>query len=176
MATSGIVLTHEYLRQILNYDPLTGEFTWIEKLCRKTLIGDVAGHITNGHIRIRINGKRYRAHHLAFLYMTGRFHKDKIIHLDRDGLNNKWRNLREGDAYQIASNKGHYQNGLSKYRGVSWVPSRNKWRASLTKEYNTFHLGFFEDEEEAAKAYNKACINYNGEFASVNEIETGKTK
>lgn len=39
------------------------------------------------------------------------------------------------------------------YRGVSWAPSANKWRARLSYADREFHLGYFEDKDEAKEAY-----------------------
>jgi hypothetical protein len=44
----------------------------------------------------------------------------------------------------------------SKYRGVSWYNSRNKWKAEIYYDGKRHRLGSFEDEEEAAKAYDRA--------------------
>jgi hypothetical protein len=56
----------------------------------------------------------------------------------------------------------------SKYRGVAWQKSRKKWKASITYDCKFHHLGIFEDEEEAARAYDRAARAHKGEKAQLN--------
>jgi hypothetical protein len=56
----------------------------------------------------------------------------------------------------------------SKYRGVSWHKNRNKWAAEITYDGKKHHLGVFEDEEEAARVYDRAAKVHKGERAQLN--------
>lgn len=59
----------------------------------------------------------------------------------------------------------------SKYKGVYWNTGCNKWLAKIGVNRKRIHLGVFIQEADAAKAYNKAAIEYFGEFAKINELE-----
>lgn len=48
----------------------------------------------------------------------------------------------------------------SKYKGVSYSKTSNKWHAQICYNYKHIHLGFFKSEIEAAKEYNKYIIKY----------------
>jgi hypothetical protein len=56
----------------------------------------------------------------------------------------------------------------SKYRGVFWHKSSNKWRAQINYDSKQHALGYFEEEEEAARAYDRAARAQKGEKAQLN--------
>jgi|GEM_PF-36144 len=92
----------------------------------------------------------------------------KIIdHKDRNGLNNTKSNLRLATIAENNRNRKRLK-GASKYRGVSRIKNRNKWRASITYNYRRIHLGHFDNEEDAARAYDAAAQIYHKEFAVLN--------
>jgi hypothetical protein len=56
----------------------------------------------------------------------------------------------------------------SKYRGVNWKKSNSKWVAVIRNDGKQHHLGCFDDEEEAARAYDRAARTHHGEKAQLN--------
>lgn len=91
-----------------------------------------------------------------------------VDHKDRNGLNNARSNLRTATYSQNNANKISREGSSSRYLGVIWDKSRNLWQAKLTFQGVTHHLGRFEDEELAAKAYDQAALRFYGEFANMN--------
>ena len=59
----------------------------------------------------------------------------------------------------------------SKYKGVSWAKANKKWKACLLCKGKRYYLGYFENEIEAAFAYNKAALEHFGEFALLNIVK-----
>jgi hypothetical protein len=145
-------LTQAELKEILHYDPETGIFRWRYSVARRVKPWDVAGCGTKNYAHLKINNKTYKAHRLAWLYMTGSWPIDQIDHKDRNKENNKWENLRPATNKQNQENVGLSKANTSNYRGVSWISTRKKWEASLQHNKQRISLGYFKTAEEAAKA------------------------
>lgn len=94
------MITQERLKELVNYDPETGIFTWKMKR-KKSRIGDVAGGLDNhGYIRLGLDWKMYPAHRLAFLYMTGTMPTKFVRYLNGDKTDVRWANLKLSDGYR----------------------------------------------------------------------------
>lgn len=157
------MLTQERLKNLLNYDPLTGIFTWKVTKANKP-IGSIAGS-GNNYITIQIDNKRYRAHRLAFLYMLGRLPKDEVDHIDRNPLNNAWNNLRE---VSHAENQLNKSNNINKRSGFTYITGRSsthRWVVRLGKKYNEKYLGAYGTIEEAATILENALLEIKDEPA-----------
>ena len=89
-------------------------------------------------------------------------------HINHNGLDNRKQNLRNCTITQNNANSRSARGASSKYKGVSWNKKRKKWAAYIKKGKKQTRLGFFEDETEAAIAYDKATKKYQGEFANLN--------
>jgi hypothetical protein len=63
----------------------------------------------------------------------------------------------------------------SKYRGVYWDKSRNKWKAAITYDGKQHSLGHFEDEEEAARAFDSTERLKHGKKAQLNFPAEGES-
>lgn len=158
-------LTQAHLKQLLNYDPKTGIFTYLKEKGKRH-IGDVAGAQDKyGYISIGIDYIKYKAHRLAWLYMTGEFPKNQIDHKDLNKSNNKWENLREADWFHNNQNVGISRNNTSGVKGVSWDSTTKKWRATIEANGGTYRLGRFNNLEEAAAVINAARLSLHGEFS-----------
>jgi len=157
MANSHI--TTQYLRQILHYDPETGIFRWA-KPRPKIKVGAIAGgKAAKGHIAIKIDGKSYKAHRLAWLYMTGDWPKDQIDHINRLPHDNRFINLRDCNTSDNCHNQGIRKNNTTGSPGIQ--PSGNKWVALISRNMVQTNLGSFDTKEEAAAAYAKAKSQYS---------------
>jgi len=101
--------------------------------------------------------------------------RSEVDHIDGDGLNNQRSNLRTqilGDMLQtINARKCRTHCGrppTSRFKGISWSKERKKWRAAITAFRVTISLGSFDNEEDAARAYDKAARDLWGHFARTN--------
>ena len=147
-------ITHERLRELLHYDPESGVFTWLVRATKNIKIGDEAGdRDTHGYLAIRIDGKRYRAHRLAWLYMTGAWPVHEIDHINGIRDDNRLGNLREATRAENQQNQAVRRDSSSGFTGVSWDKWRNKWQAYIKIAGRQRYLGRFPTAESAHAAY-----------------------
>lgn len=140
------------LKRILHYDPESGVFVWKVKPSMIVDSGDIAGTIcTDGYINILIKRKRYKAHRLAFLYMTGEF-PEYVDHINGIRDDNRWNNLRECSRKQNAQNAKLRTDNSSGIKGVYWHSRAKKWAAQARMDGKTKTIGYFIDKNEAILA------------------------
>ena len=158
-------IDHEYLTDILSYNPETGIFVWA-KPRPKIRVGQIAGSLHHkGYIYLEIDGKHCAAHRLAWFYVTGEKPLKAIDHINRNKSDNRFCNLRIADHGQNLANSVHRnKNG---YKGVSykkWLKSK-PYQSQITHNKKVIYLGCYASPEEAHNAYKEAAKRLHGEFA-----------
>lgn len=159
------ILTHEFLKSTLHYSIITGQFYWLKSRGR-IKSGDIAANLqTNGYGRIGIKGKVYKAHRLAWFWVTSEWPIADIDHKNGIPNANYWLNLREATRSQNCWNTRTPSNNTSGYKGVTWYKPYQKWNACIVANKKVKNLGYFDDIESAYSARLKAEQSMHGDFA-----------
>lgn len=149
-------LTVERLRELVHYDPGSGVFTRLKITGKVGKVGDIAGSQNpQGRIEFSVDAKKYLAHRLAWLYMTGEWPDHEIDHIDGDPTNNRFTNLRDVPHWVNTQNlraaKSHNKVGILGVR-----KRYNRWRAAIVVDGKEIFIGSFATPEEAQAAYIEA--------------------
>ena len=91
-----------------------------------------------------------------------------VDHQDRNCLNNHLSNLRWCTQKENLQNMSKRKNTSSVYKGVCFDKKANKWRARIKHNDQRINLGYYVDESEAARAYDRKAIELFGVFAKLN--------
>lgn len=162
-------LTQEKLKELLDYNPETGVFTWKINQNKENCNckGSIAGFENpNGYCQIAIYqaGKYnfYYVHELVWLWVKGIFPKNGIDHINFNTKDNSFFNLR--DAHRMANvrynviNPANFPNII----GVNWKKKNNYWQAGITINRKYKNLGRFFNFEEAVciRFAVEQCLNF----------------
>ncbi len=133
-------------------------------------------------VSIEISDRKFKnvyvAHLVAAAFVENPHNYSMIDHIDRNKDNNHYSNLRWCTSQHNNRNRSKCgsikRKCTSKYKGVGWHKKWNKWRARIMVDKDSrkeIALGSFDNEEDAARAYNKAAIEMFGEHAALNVFE-----
>lgn len=155
-------LTAERLRQILTYAPETGDMRWRVRTNSRICVGNVAGSINSqGYRQIRIAGRLYKAHRLAWLHVYSQWPVDQIDHKNGVRSDNRISNLRQATRAENGQNLAPHPRNKSGYPGVDWHIGKKKWQARITVDRKELHLGYFDERDDAVAARRTAKAKYH---------------
>ena len=158
-------LTHKLLLELLEYNPATGILVRKVQTASRVVVGDEGGWIDkDGYVCISLLNKTWKAHRLAWFYMTGRWPKADIDHENRIRSDNKWSNLRDASRSRNLANAAKCARNTSGLKGASRLPY-GMWRATISVGNKSRHLGSFDCPAAAHFAYFIEAHKIHGEFA-----------
>ncbi len=150
-------MTAEELKARLNYNPETGVFRWVDGPRAGMPAGSIVGvgdRAGNRYIQIFLEGRKFYAHRLAWLYVTGEMPTLKVGHTNGDGLDNRWVNLVHVSAFESQHRCARGPLGKNIYPGV--VASGSRFGAKIKVRGKRKWLGTYETPELAYAAYREA--------------------
>lgn len=167
------MLTQTRLRELYNYDPLTGVFSRRVASCyqnERFVEKSVTTKNKDGYIIVTVEGEVLRAARLAVLYMTGEWPKEHVDHINGTRNDDRWCNLREATRSENMRNTATRSNNTSGVRGVSWNKRRCQWHARVNVNGTLHHCGYFNSLEEAKAARDAKAFQLHGAFARFDSL------
>ncbi len=163
--------TQARIQELLHYCPTTGEFRWKsrqgntrhDRMFNSKHAGDIAGRLNErGYYVIPIDGEKFQAHRLAWVYVTGQQPTGIVDHGNGETADNRWSNLRLATPTQNRANSA--ANNSTGLKGVK--RHHNKFLAYAGPFGTNRYLGSFDTAEEAHQAYQRRALELYGEYAS----------
>lgn len=148
-------VTQARLKELMAYDPQTGLFTRTVSCGVRAPAGSIAGSLSDGgYIIISVDYVKYRAHRLAWLYVTGEWPEHEIDHENTVRHDNRWDNLRDATPTMNRQNmrraRSDSKTGLL---GASWSKREQKFVARIKVNGVYRGLGQHDTAEAAHAAY-----------------------
>lgn len=172
-------IEQDLLKKLLHYDPESGVFTWKKRtvseltpnkrgvnvfnsLHENTIAGNISTSEKSktSYVNIKLLNETFKAHRLAFIYMEGEA-PEEVDHIDHDGLNNKWDNLRASTNKDNSKNLPMQKSNKTGVIGVNWHKAAKKWQArAVNKDGKRIDLGRYDDFVQAVEARKKHEIEF----------------
>jgi hypothetical protein len=168
------MITQEYLKECVSYNPNTGVFSWRaprpkEHFCSKSSYKkwhtQYAGKPclsldAKGYPCVKLKGKRRLLHQLAFLYVTGSYPAGEVDHINHISDDNRFCNLRIVTRLENSRNMPLFSSNRSGVPGVVWHKGCSKWQAQIRDNGTCVYLGIFSRLCDAKEARDSALIKY----------------
>jgi len=160
------VVTRYRLKELLYYHPESGDFIRLEKTGNQVRAGTQAGCINgHGYIDIRIDGRVYKAHRLAFLYMTGEFPPNDADHRNTVKHDNCWGNLRPATDGQNKYNQGLRVDNSTGFKLIGWNKISGTFRVQSRINGVLRHFGYYKKLDDAIEAAAQVMLTFHSDFA-----------
>ena len=146
------MITQERLKEILSYNPETGEFSR-SRSAGKNYRKKCGWVSKKGYFKIRVDGRQYYAQRLAWLYVHGNHPSGDIDHINHDKLDNRITNLRDVSRSYNSRNRSPTKYNPTGHMNV--FRQQGKYQVSAAKKY----IGIYETIDEAVAARDKHLVN-----------------
>lgn len=157
------------VREKFNYDKETGILSWRNdsgmgaRYPAGSEVGsvDLSGpKLTKSYRRVNLGGTHFYVHRVIWVWVAGVQPENEIDHIDGNGLNNKWENLRSVSRLQNAKNRRINTNNTSGTAGITYRKDSDRWRARIAVDGKVIFLGSYDDKQDAINARKEAERKY----------------
>jgi len=164
MKQRRVVPDQAFLHAHIHYDPKTGSFTRARD-CGKWKTGQAMGTISkDGYLNININYQIFRAHRIAWTYMTGEQPPEYLDHANGLPLDNRWCNIRKSSQAENLFNKRGHRGSVTGLKGVSLDKRSGRYRARVQSNGAVVFEKFYDTVAEAKAARDAAAKVFHESF------------
>lgn len=162
-----IALSMETLKHRLLYNPETGVFTR-NCLMAGSSIGSVCGTLKpSGYVIVRVDGRLYRAHRLAWFYQYGEWPDGDVDHINRNRSDNRIANLRQSNRSENLCNSSIRSDNTSGVKGVHFNRINKTYTVKVQKSGAIFEKHGVKTLEGAASVAKCARLSMHGAFVNI---------
>lgn len=153
-----MVVSIELLRDLIDYNPETGEMVRKKRTSNRISVGDRAGTLRpDGYLKISICNKSLLAHRAAWAIHHGKWPDGEIDHINGCRADNRIANLRDVSPQVNQQNRRSAKNSSVSGRiGITYHKRLGKWQAQIMTPSGYNYLGVFDSDEDAFNAYLEA--------------------
>jgi hypothetical protein len=130
---------------------------------------------SNNYVRTSVFNSKTDKTHAVWLHRLvagiDSYDERVVDHIDRNPLNNRRSNLRAILKEKNQKNRGKCRRNTTGFKGVTLIKKTGKYMARIASDGKRITIGTFDNQLDAAVAYNEAAIKYHGEFAALNNLE-----
>ena len=136
------LVTLERLKELLSYNPETGDFHRVKFASSNGKKGDKAGYIRkDNYVQLSIDSTLYQAHRVAWFYVHGSWPKNLIDHINGNRSDNRICNLREATDAQNQHNEPLRKSNKSGVKNVFWETRKSSWCVRIYSNNKCFNFG-----------------------------------
>lgn len=156
------------LNKLFRYNPENGKLFWRKSPIYHIQDGGEAGYIWRGrksrsaYRYVKINSANYPIQNVIWVMYNGSIPNGfEVDHIDHDGLNNRYKNLRLVPILKNHHNKPKRSDNTSGHTGVYWNKISERWCSNITVNSKRISLGYFSDIADAIQARKDAEVKYD---------------
>lgn len=145
-----LVLSHDYLHEIMRYDSATGNLYWKSKRKNQKATKDPIGYTDpKGYRYIKVDGRRYAAHRIIWCMNHREWPNGLIDHRNQNPSDNRADNLRVASRSINAKNTKLREDNTSGVMGVCWHKNKKRWVVRINSNRKRVELGSYKTFKEA---------------------------
>lgn len=158
-------LSAQRVRELLEYDPVTGALIWKNPTVKSPCEGGKAGAVGRAGSKyqfrrfIQIDNDRYPAHRVIWLHVHGEWPNGFLVPRNGNYDDLRLENFDDLSASEAARRGGPRRTNTSGFRGVTWAKDKERWLAYITHNYKKIFIGYYKTKEEAIAARDKVAAD-----------------